>query len=65
MMGAFIRNLGGLWFCVMVAGLSSFTENSDPWALLLGVSGAALTLWSGAWGTGELDCAVQEGQNHD
>jgi len=46
---AFIRSLGGLWFCVMVAGLSSFADNLNGWGLLIGLIGAGLTAWGGAF----------------
>ena len=48
-------SIGVFGFIAMMVGLSSYSNNLNPWALLIGVMGALLTIWGGAYGQeGEL-----------
>ena len=41
--------IGVLGFVGMAVGIGSFAQNHNPWALLIGLSSAALTVWGGAF----------------
>ena len=41
--------IGVLGFVGVFVGLGSFAQNYNPWALLLGLSSAALCVWGGVF----------------
>ena len=43
--------IGAIGFIAMLVGLSSFAENLNAWALLIGVCGVLMVVWSGAFRT--------------